>query len=126
QGAQACRDDGTGFDPCECAPGDGGAGGAGGSGGAPDDAGPDAPPDTTGWRWWCMHKPPSGGYMETCTCTYGASGNENVAACPPFNCGYLREVNGITAECHCLTVPVTTMCANRAENAGGVRVASCP
>src|SRR5690606_15703367 len=92
QGAQACRDDGAGYGPCECAPGDGGAVGAGGSGGAPDDAGPDAPPDTSDWRWWCTHTP-TGRYVEKCECTFGASGNENVAACPPFNCCYLREVN---------------------------------
>src|SRR5690349_8436290 len=34
KGAQSCRDDGTGYEACQCASGSGGAAGSGGAGGA--------------------------------------------------------------------------------------------
>src|SRR5690606_20058839 len=124
QGAQACRQDGTGFEPCECAPGDGGAGGAGGSGGAPDDAGPDAPPDTTGWRWWCMRD----GDAE-CSCSYGAVGNENVASCAPITdrtCCYRVHIESRPSLCHCIYDYPPNACDWKAGYHGGTVTATCP
>lgn len=118
QGGQACRDDGSGFEACEC-----GAGGGGAS-----DAGPDAPPDTSSWQWWCTYAPASNTREESCSCIYGVTGTggENVATCPKSNCCYRQQQGGVATKCTCIVEPDSIVCSARAGSSNAVRVSACP
>lgn len=116
QGAQACRDDGSGFEPCECSVGDGGSGG---SGGAPADAGTDAPPDL---QWWCT------GDDASCVCKYAASGSRTFDACPQSGtcCWQTKATDGTPKKCECDDTPRDGSCSALAGLRGAVVTKGCP
>src|SRR5690606_1456953 len=117
-GAQACREDGSGWGPCEC--GDAGSGSAGGSGGDGGAGGSGDP------RWWCMHGPAANGSPEWCKCEWKEHGNKNVDGCPALPCCYSRTRDGVHT-CQCTDLILGLTCDDVVAGMPGTKQQSaCP
>lgn len=103
QGAQACRDDGAGYDDCFCKDDEGTA-------------------EVPGWEWFCNKTP-----EHSCMCTYAAQGDRNLNGCPvELRCCVRLDVGSKPSQCYCYENDDDWSCSRVAEKEGGTVVTQCP